>query len=116
MKTTTKKKVIKKVKSVAKSAKKGTGVLLKKADKQAATVVKKANKQTSALVKELKKEWKASEPQREVYKKEFEVAAKKAGVKGKKMLKIGIKNSIKIGGDVADVIRKDIKEMRKTKS
>lgn len=115
MKATTKK-AIKKIKSGTKSAKKEAGVLLKKADKQAAKLVKKTNKQTSALVKELKKEWKAGEPQREVYKKEIEAAAKKAGVKGKKMLKVGIKNSIKIGSDVADVIRKDIKEMRKTKS
>jgi cell division septum initiation protein DivIVA len=105
----------KKVKKVAKRAKKETKVLLKKANKQTGVLLKKANKEADKIVKAFKKEWKEGEPQREEYKEKLEVAAKKAGVKGKKMLKLGIKNSIKIGGDVADVIRKDIKEMNKKK-
>lgn len=111
MKATIKKKAVKKTKSATKKA----GVLLERAGKQTGILVKRVNTKTGKLVKELKKEWKASEPQREIYKKELETVTKKAGVKGKKMLKAGIKNSIKIGGDVVDVIRKDIKEMRKKK-
>lgn len=105
----------KKVKAVAKSAKKQTGTVVKKADKQAGVFMKKANKEAGKIVKAFKKEWKEGAPQREEYKGKLEVAAKKAGVKGKKMLKIGIKNGLKISGDIADVIKKDIKEMRKKK-
>ncbi len=98
------KKTIKKIKSFARGAAKKTGVLAKKADKQA-----------GKMAKVIQKKWKASEPQRKKYKEEFEVAAKKAGKKGMKSLKVGLKNSIKIGGDVARVVKKDIREMRKQK-
>lgn len=115
MKATTKKKTIKKVKAVAKSAKKQSAVLVKGAKKQTGTLIKKVNKEADKIAKAFKKEWKEGEPQREVYKAEIEKAAKKAGVKGMKMAKKGLKNSIKIGGDVVEVIRKDIKEIRKQK-
>jgi hypothetical protein len=38
-------------------------------------------------------------------------AAKKAGAEGLELVKEGIRNTIKIGGDVAEVIIKDIREI-----
>lgn len=134
------KKVTKKqIKSVAVSAVKKTEGLIKKAGKEAGVVAKiiqkkwkdsepqrakykaeikvaakKAGKEAGVIAKDIQKKWKDSEPQRAKYKEEVKVAASKAGAKGVELLKSGLKNSIKIGGDVADVIKKDIREMRET--
>ena len=104
MKNKTNKKTIKKIKSVVRGAAKETEILIKKADKQA-----------GKMVKILQKKWKKSEPQRNKYKEEIEVAAKRAGKKGVKFLKRSIKDGLKISGDVTEVIKKDIKEMRNRK-
>ncbi len=99
------KKTKKKIKSFTRSAAKETRVLMKKADKQ-----------VGKMAKAIQKEWKETKPQREKYKAELEVAAKKAGKEGARLLKIGLKNGIKIGGDVFDVVRKDVREMNKKKT
>jgi hypothetical protein len=104
-----KKITVKKIKSVAKGAAKNTGKFMKKASKVAV-------KEAGQVAKSIKKEWVKSAPQREVYKKELKDAAKKAGAKGFALLKSGLKNSLKIGGDVADIIKKDIKEIRSKKN
>jgi hypothetical protein len=83
--------------------------------KNAKVLVKKAGKEAEKIAKVLKKRWDKAEPEREKYKKEMRAAAEKAGAKGMKMLKSGLKNSIKIGGDIADVIKKDIEEIRSKK-
>ena len=93
-----------KIKSITKKTVKGIGVAMKTADKE-------ANK----AAKVIQKKWKDSEPQRKVLEKKIGAAAKKAGKDGAAMLKSGVKNSIKIGGDVANVIKKDIKEISKKK-
>ncbi len=92
----------KKFKKITKSAVKKTGVFMKM-----------ANKKAGKAVKAIKKEWKKEQPQRDQYKKEIKIAAEKAGKKGLKIFNKGLKNSIKIGGDVADVIKKDLKEIYK---
>ena len=98
------KKVKAKIQSITKGAAKQVGIALKKADKGA-----------TKAAKVIQKKWKDSEPQRKVLEKKIGVAAKKAEKKGAAMLKSGIKNSIKIGGDVANVIKKDLKEINKKK-
>lgn len=99
-----KNKTVKKIESVAKATAKKTAVLINKADKE---ILKAA--------KVIQKEWKKSEPKREEYKKEIKKAANKAGVKGVALFKAGVKNSIKIGGDIAKVVKKDVNKIRKSK-
>ena len=74
----------KKIKSVAKKVSNKTGVFMKKAGK-------KAGKMSEAL----QKEWKKEQPQRE----ELMNAANKA-----------FEHGVKIGGDVFETIKKDIKQ------
>lgn len=105
MKSKTNKKTIKKIKSVAKVVMKKTGVLAKKADKEA-----------TKAVKILKKDWKDSAPQRAKLEKQIGKAAKKGGKQGMELLRSGIKNSIKIGGDIASVIEKDVKEIYRNRN
>lgn len=81
------KKIIKKIKSSAKSVTKKTKSL-----------VKKTNKKASKIVKTLKKEWRKEQPQREKLKS----AANKA-----------LEHGIKISGDVFETIRKDLDEINK---
>ncbi len=83
--------------------------------KKTGVFVKKAEKQSGKMVKALKKEWKRERPQREEYKKKIGKVVNKARVRGMELLKEGVKNSIKIGGDVAHTIKKDIKEIRANK-
>jgi hypothetical protein len=104
-KANNKKVTMKKIESAAKGAAKKTGKFMKKAGRVAV-------KEAGQMAKSIKKEWVKSAPQREVYKKELKEAAKKAGSKGLELLKSGLKNSLKIGGDVAEVIKKDITEIR----
>lgn len=80
------KKAIKKVKAAANVAVKHTRVLAKKAGKEAKT-----------MVKTLQEKWKSTEPAREKYGEE---------------LKEAFQNTVKIGGDIAAVIKKDIQEIR----
>ncbi len=94
------KKTVKKVKLVVKGAMKKTGVF-----------AKKANKEAGKMAKVIQKKWKESKPQREKLEKDIGKAAKKGGKKGMELFKSGLKNSFKIGGDIAKVIEKDVKEI-----
>ena len=100
--------MIKKIKVFAKSVGKKTRTFMKKAGK-------KANTEGGKIIKAVKKEWKKEQPQREEYKKKIIETANKAEARAMKLFKEGIKNSIKIGSDVADTIKKDIKEIRDNK-
>ncbi len=97
------------MKVIAKDVAKKTGTFMKKAGK-------KANTEGGKMVKAFKKEWKKEQPQREEYKKKIMETANKAGVRGMELFKEGVKNSVKIGGDVADTIKKDINEIRSNKN
>ena len=97
------------MKVIAKSVAKKTGTFMKKAGK-------KANTEGGKIVKAFKKEWKREKPEREEYKKKIIKTANKAGARGMELFKEGVKNSIKIGGDVAETIRKDINEIRSNKN
>lgn len=80
-----KKKTIKKIKSATKGAAKKTK-----------SFVKKTSNKVSDVADNLQKQWKKEQPQREKLKK----AANNA-----------LENSVKIGNDVFETIRKDIKEI-----
>ncbi|MFA6006237.1 MAG: hypothetical protein WC764_00700 [Candidatus Paceibacterota bacterium] len=84
----------------------------KKVIKKIRSVAKKAGKEANKAAKVIQKKWKASEPERKKYQAEFEVAAKKAGKEGVRLFKAGLKNGLKIGGDVAEVVKRDIREIR----
>ena len=100
MKNKTSKKVVKKLKLMAKGAAKKTKVLMKQ-----------ANKKAGEVSKGIQKEWKREEPQREKYKAEFKKTAKEAGARGAELLSEGLKNTKKIGGDVIETIKKDMNEI-----
>ncbi len=102
------KKAIKKIKSVAKLTVEKTKVFMENTGK-------KVGKEAGKMAKALQKRWDKAEPGREKYKKEVKIAAKKAGARGMELLKSGLKNSMKIGGDIVDVIKKDVKEMSNEK-
>jgi len=79
----------KKIKSVAKGVAKKTKEL-----------VKTAKKKGGKAVVSFKKQWKKEQPRREKYGKEVKAAAKKA-----------LEGGIKIGSDIVETIKKDIKEI-----
>ncbi len=83
------KKTIKKIKSSAKGIVKNTK-----------TFLKKTNKQADQLALALKKEWKKEAPQREQL---------------KQTTKRALGHGLKIGNDVFETIRKDIKEIQSQK-
>ena len=59
-------------------------------------------KKTGELIKKAKKEWKKERPRREEYKTEIKEATNKI-----------LENSVKIGVDVANIIKKDINNIIK---
>ncbi|MDP3901522.1 MAG: hypothetical protein Q8Q37_00910 [bacterium] len=68
--------------------------------KKAKLFIKKANKNVNDIVSILKKQWKKEQPQRE----EFKISAQKV-----------LENSIKMGSDVFETVKKDINEIKKQK-
>lgn len=89
----TKKKMTKKIKAVAKTVVKKTGLLAKQTKQQA-----------GKAAKSLQKTWKKEAPRRERFKKELRAAGRQA-----------LKDGAKIGGDVFQTIRKDLKEISRRK-
>ena len=68
--------------------------------KKTRSLAKKINVKVSKTVKSIKKEWKKEKPRRDDFKKELKVGASKM-----------FDDAIKIGKDVAKVIKKDIRDI-----
>ncbi len=103
-----KNKTIKKIESATKK-------VAKKTIKKTGAIIKKAEKGAGKMAKDIQKKWKDSAPARAKYEKEMEATAKKVGARGMELFNAGVKNSMKIGSDIADVVKKDINDIRNNK-